>query len=201
MEEKTGGKPLSEKAVQAIEGLDSLSRGLDDLKRTFKDEYAGLGVFGTFADLSLELKRRGLGGEAAQGAIAWWAKYQQLQAPNRHALFGATLTGNELKNYQSYTAKASDSPDTVRTMLQNQIDFTKGTAQDRINAFELQGYKVGRVAPRDFSSTYNAPQAAQPMEQPQAPAQKTVVRTGTVTSGPNKGKQVIEYSDGTREYK
>jgi hypothetical protein len=28
---------------------------------------------------------------------------------------------------------------------------------------------------------------------------KTIVRTGTVQSGPDKGKKVIEYSDGTRE--
>jgi hypothetical protein len=31
------------------------------------------------------------------------------------------------------------------------------------------------------------------------PATRTVVRTGTVQSGPDKGKKVIEYSDGTRE--
>jgi hypothetical protein len=28
---------------------------------------------------------------------------------------------------------------------------------------------------------------------------KTIVRTGTIQSGPDKGKKVIEYSDGTRE--
>lgn len=33
-----------------------------------------------------------------------------------------------------------------------------------------------------------------------APAQKTIARQGIVNSGPNKGKKVIEYSDGTREY-
>lgn len=32
-------------------------------------------------------------------------------------------------------------------------------------------------------------------------SQKQVVRSGTVSSGPNKGKKVIEYSDGSREYK
>jgi hypothetical protein len=30
---------------------------------------------------------------------------------------------------------------------------------------------------------------------------KTVVRTGTVSSGPNAGKTIVEYSDGSREYK
>lgn len=33
------------------------------------------------------------------------------------------------------------------------------------------------------------------------PAEKTIARQGTVTSGPNKGKRLIEYSDGTKEYK
>jgi hypothetical protein len=32
-------------------------------------------------------------------------------------------------------------------------------------------------------------------------AGRTVVREGTVNSGPNAGKRVIEYSDGTKEYK
>lgn len=45
-----------------------------------------------------------------------------------------------------------------------------------------------------------------PPEDKSAPAAtategKTVKRTGTVTSGPNAGKQVIEYTDGTREFK
>lgn len=43
-----------------------------------------------------------------------------------------------------------------------------------------------------------------PEDKETAPAegekQKTVVRTGTVKSGPNAGKRVIEYSDGTREF-
>jgi hypothetical protein len=33
------------------------------------------------------------------------------------------------------------------------------------------------------------------------PAEKTVKRTGTITAGPNAGKKVIEYSDGTQEIK
>jgi hypothetical protein len=43
-----------------------------------------------------------------------------------------------------------------------------------------------------------------PEDKETAPAaeegKKTVVRTGTVKSGPNAGKRVIEYSDGTREF-
>jgi len=33
------------------------------------------------------------------------------------------------------------------------------------------------------------------------PPAKTVTRTGKITSGPNKGKTVTEFSDGTQEIK
>jgi len=46
-----------------------------------------------------------------------------------------------------------------------------------------------------------APQASKPsgVAAARAPSTRTIVRTGTVQSGPDKGRKVIEYSDGTRE--
>jgi hypothetical protein len=46
----------------------------------------------------------------------------------------------------------------------------------------------------------NESYAVSASEQPAAGG-KTIVRQGTVNSGPNAGKRVIEYSDGTKEYK
>ena len=148
------GKPMKEKDTVQLEGLYSLADQLRQLEKEFKDEYASLGVFGVGSDLSLEAKRR-FGDKEGEKAAQWWAKYQRLQAPNRHALFGATLTGNELKNYQSFTAKTSDAPSFVRTMLQDQADYSEGTAQSRVRAFEQTGYKVPELGrPRNFLGTY-----------------------------------------------
>jgi len=158
------GKPLKESELSKIEGLQSLSTDLQKLKSEFKDEYASLGLLGFGADLSYEAKRR-LGDEEGRKAVQWWSKYERLQAPNRHALFGATLTGNELKNYQSFTAKKSDDPSVVRDMVQDQIDYTKGTADNRKFAYESAGYKVPEIAkPRSFVDTYGGgvtPQSAE----------------------------------------
>jgi hypothetical protein len=46
-----------------------------------------------------------------------------------------------------------------------------------------------------------APQASKPsgVAAARASSTRTIVRTGTVQSGPDKGRKVIEYSDGTRE--
>ena len=145
-------KPIKEKDVIAIQGLNTFAEGLKDLQRTFKPEYAGLGVLGFGAELQYEAMRR-LGQEEGQKAVAWWSKYERLQAPNRHALFGATLTGNELKNYQSFTAKKSDNPEVVKNMITDQINFIGSEADKRSSALEDAGYRVPRVS-IDYHSTY-----------------------------------------------
>jgi hypothetical protein len=156
---KDAGKPLKDKEINSITGLESLASGLTKLKDTFKPGYASLGIFGVGADLEAEALRR-FGNEEGRKAIAWWSSYQRLQAPNRHALFGATLTGNELKNYQEFTAKKSDQFLVVKDFLQDQIDYTLGTAGQRRRAFESAGYRLPDAEPVDFATTYeNKPTA------------------------------------------
>ena len=152
-EQRGQGKALPEKQVTQITGLTSLANELRQLEKDFKPEYASLGVLGFGSDLSLEAKRR-LGSAEGAKAVQWWSKYNRLQAPNRHALFGATLTGNELKNYQSFTAKTSDAPNIVRQMLLDQADYSDGTAMERTLSFERSGYRVPDVKPTEFLGTY-----------------------------------------------
>ena len=154
---RDAGKPLKDKEINSITGLESLASGLMNLKNNFKPEYASLGLFGFGADLEAEALRR-FGSEEGRKAISWWSSYQRLQAPNRHALFGATLTGNELKNYQEFTAKKSDQPKVVANMIQDQIDYTLDTAGQRRRAFESAGYRLPDNQPVSFTDTYgNAP--------------------------------------------
>jgi hypothetical protein len=150
---RDAGKPLKDKEINSITGLESLASGLTKLKDTFKPGYASLGLFGVGADLEAEALRR-FGNEEGRKAVAWWSSYQRLQAPNRHALFGATLTGNELKNYQEFTAKKSDQFLVVKDFLQDQIDYTLGTAGQRRRAFESAGYRLPDAEPVDFTATY-----------------------------------------------
>jgi len=149
------GEKLSATKEKKIDGLNSITSGLDKLKKDFKPEYAGLGVFGFGADLELEAARRGLGKKEANDAARWWGRYNQYQAPNRHALFGATLTGNELKNYQSFTAKPSDSAQTVRGFIDDQINYSK----DILDVTAPAGYKP-KAKPEDYESTFGAPSTA-----------------------------------------
>jgi hypothetical protein len=148
------GKALSDKQAREVEGLDSLSKGLEKLRKDFKPEFASLGVLGFGADMEFEAKRR-LGDKKGQEAISWWSRYERFQAPNRHALFGATLTGNELKNYQSFTAKKSDSPETVKTFLDDQIAYSNSVGNNKKMVYEAAGYKVPEAKARDFVESFS----------------------------------------------
>ena len=165
--QKAGGKQLGATDVTKIQGLDSLANSLEKQLASFKPEYASLGLFGLGAEMELEAKRRfgdALGGKYAKETVAWWSKYQQLQAPNRHALYGATLTGNELTNYRSYTAKPSDNPDVVQNFLKDQIAYSKSMAADKRASLQSAGYKVPEIVKSDFLSNYESTGKKMPEE-------------------------------------
>ena len=193
-EMKTGGgagKPLPAKEVSAVEGLSSLSDSLKKLEQDFKPEFASMGLLGFGAEAQLEATRR-LGGKKAQEAISWWSRYNRLQAPNRHALFGATLTGNELKNFQSFTAKPSDSAETVKTMLRDQADYSDATARQKTMQYESAGYRVPQLRQVNFEQTYGGGNQA-PTTQGQ-PSGGTYQINQIITKG-NKKYRITGLSD------
>jgi hypothetical protein len=185
------GKPLPAKELSAVEGLSSLSDSLKKLEADFKPEFASMGVLGFGAEMQLEATRR-LGGKKAQEAISWWSRYNRLQAPNRHALFGATLTGNELKNYQSFTAKPSDSAETVKTMLRDQADYSEATSRQKAMQYESAGYRVPQLRQVNFEQTYSGGGQA-PAAQPQQGGGR--YQMGQVITKGNKQYRVVGLSN------
>lgn len=194
---KATGKPLKGKDLNDVVGLDSMAVGLRKLQQDFKPEYAGLGLLGFGAELEYEAMRR-FGTEEGQKAIRWWSEYNRLQAPNRHALFGATLTGNELKNYQEFTAKKSDNPNVVLNQVADQLAYTEGLSRQRKRSYESAGYTVPKMeeAP-SFSNTYGepTPTAAPGGTMPEAGG------AGTAAPKPQKYKVDQVITVGNKKYK
>jgi hypothetical protein len=81
-------------------------------------------------------------------------------------LFGATLTGNELKNYLSFTAKPSDSAQTVRGFIDDQLNYSK----DILDLTAPAGYKP-KAKPEDYESTFAA---TSPVPQPMQSQQPSI---------------------------
>jgi hypothetical protein len=139
----------------------------------------------------LEAMRR-LGGKKAQEAISWWSRYERLQAPNRHALFGATLTGNELENYKKFTTRPSDNAEIVKNMLRDQADYSEATARQKTMQFESAGYRVPQLSQVNFEKTYTGGEQV-PAAQPQQGGSKYEINQ-IITKG-NKRYRVIGLSD------
>ena len=114
---------------------------------------------------------------------------------------GKAVTGGEaLRNY----GVVPQPGDSQQQML-NKLDGMERRVGQKISA--MQGlYNVpdisGRMAPGTPTMINpNENYAVSASEQPSSTGGKTIVRQGTVQSGPNAGKRVIEYSDGSKEYK
>lgn len=113
---------------------------------------------------------------------------------------GKAVTGGEaLRNY----GVVPQPGDSQQQML-NKLDGMERRVGQKINA--MRGlYNAPDIS---GSLTPGTPTMVNPnenysvrtSEQPAAGGGRTIVRQGTVSSGPNAGKRVIEYSDGTKEY-
>lgn len=143
---------------------------------------------------------------------------------------GAAISPSEFANAeQQYFPQPGDSESVIALKQQNRLTAMHGMAREAGNAYhppanivppELRRAPSGqgagadealRMARNDLAN--RVPRAAVEarlvaqgidpalIDAAARPAAKTVAKTGTVNDGPNKGKTVIVYSDGTREYR
>lgn len=130
----------------------------------------------------LDNLRNALIAKPGQSYIAQLQKMGELrqivEAASEAALVNPALSDEQKAQVQASVGK-----------LQQFIPFT-GTD---VSKFSVYAKKNPNVQFKDWLKV-NGSQAGKDME-------RTVVRSGKVTTGPNAGKTVVEYSDGTREYK
>jgi len=113
---------------------------------------------------------------------------------------GKAVTGTEaLRNY----GVVPQPGDSQQQML-NKLDGMERRVGQKINAirglYNAPDISGSLTAGTPTMVNPNENYAVSASEQPAAGG-RTIVRQGTVQSGENKGKRVIEYSDGTKEYK
>jgi hypothetical protein len=100
------------------------------------------------------------------------------------------------------SAKQIDSNAELKLWLSTATDPTKSyeaniaALQNIENLYGVTALEKQVTAPNFDNKPANPNNPAKP-----AATAKTVVRTGEVKSGPNKGKKIVEYSDGTTEYR
>ena len=129
-------------AYQRVQGFDKAAKKLENLYATFKPEYASMGLpFGVGAEYALEAKAR-IGGEKNEEAYKWWSELKSMQAKDRKDLFGATLTNNEQKSWNSFNANENQAEGIIKANLEKYIREARNSANDSRTFLEEFGHPV-----------------------------------------------------------
>jgi hypothetical protein len=201
-----GGLKMPAKLQEAYIADNQLRVDIGSLKNQLQD-----------AELVQQIKQYGVESFLSEEGGKAISQVMQRQMPDKLAKFltevrdmrnnyyltisGKAVTGGEaLRNY----GVVPQPGDSQQQML-NKLDGMERRVGQKINAMR------GLYNAPDISGTMspgtptmvnpNESYAVSASEQPAAAGGRTIVREGTVQSGPNAGKRVIEYSDGTKEYK
>lgn len=195
-EEAKGLKPLPTSLQKAedtdlatIQSTTSLSENIDRPLQTLKDGTLKLGIGQNFANMA----KNALGRSDPQSqAFADLERSVQAATNIKVSAEKGVQTDRDVLRFAKELEAAFGKNDT-KVMIQALENFKKAALADAENKKKLINSR--RKSQNAGEYDFNLLGTSTPK------AEKTVVRTGTVQSGPNAGKQVIEYSDGTREYK
>ena len=104
---------LSPKERGEVRGINNLSDEIQRLKDTFKPEFANFGA-DVVGDTAAKFQAR----FASNPDMAnWWRRYENVALPERHSMFGATLTGNEAKSWRKASIGAGSSTDEILSWI------------------------------------------------------------------------------------
>lgn len=136
------GKPLTNAQEKAALELGSNRSTLQRLTNDFKDDYAG--------DLRSTIQRKAgefLGGAAPQSTqdmTRWWSDQAMFdELPQRHELFGATLTAGEKSSWANAAINPSMSPAKIRERLATRAKIYDD-AEARMRGSAVAGGKSGK---------------------------------------------------------
>jgi hypothetical protein len=153
------GRPLVGSEERPLTELATQRDILDKLIGSYKDEFAsGFGPLGEAkmmasrqAGGALEAGARmlpkSLGGKAAQDSLEntrkmneWFAEYRrQIENPQRHALFGATLTGNEKEEWNKTAVTTGMEARTVKEKLARQKQIIENELKKKADVYRQKG--------------------------------------------------------------
>ena len=104
---------LSPKERGEVRGINNLTDEIQRLKDTFKPEFANFGA-DVVGDTAAKFQAR----FASNPDMAnWWRRYENVALPERHSMFGATLTGNEAKSWRKASIGAGSSTNEILSWI------------------------------------------------------------------------------------
>lgn len=136
-------KPIPRQVVQDLEKSREVATATQNLANAFKSKYANKGLVGFGSELSLDAAARlGIDKET----VLFWKDYRKMvEIVERHAKFGASLSGAEKKSWDSADISPGMDADIIRRNLATRTkianDFLANQAADYADA----GYGDARI--------------------------------------------------------
>jgi len=202
------GGPADMKTQAKVAGAGDVSTEIIKLKDSYDKLFKGGGItdpsLSGYKNIVAKASTTPLGQCVASTFGTQNATERDKISQSRPLLMGAIMRATGM------SAKAIDSNAELKLWLATATDPTKSyeanieALQNIENLYGLTALERQAVVPNFNPNKPNepsAPNAPNAPTKPNAPTAKTIVRSGEVQSGPNKGKRIIEYSDGTKEYK
>ena len=139
---------LSPKERGEVRGINNLSDEIQRLKDTFKPEFVNFGT-DVVGDVASKVQSR----IANNPEMAnWWRRYENVALPERHSMFGATLTGNEAKSWRKASIGTGSSTAEVLSWitdkekaLTNKLADYEMTATSRPSQPTQSQYQIGQI--------------------------------------------------------
>ena len=202
------GGPADMKTQAKVAGAGDVSTEIIKLKDSYDKLFKGGGItdpsLSGYKNLVAKASTTPLGQGFASTFGTQNATERDKISQSRPLLMGAIMRATGM------SAKAIDSNAELKLWLATATDPTKSyeanieALQNIENLYGVTALERQAVAPTfnpNKPNTQNAPSAPNTPSAPNAQSAKTVVKTGTVQDGPNKGKKAVQYSDGTVEIK
>jgi len=154
----------------------------DALEKSFDDKYAGKVMFGP---TGTEIRSR-IGGD--ENRVNWWKTFKSIDAKLRHELFGATLTSNEQRAWDSITVNENSTPKTIKTAIQTRVQLAKNAFSRELKSYEKVGYDVSDFSNIEPAGEITPTEQATPQKTTNAPSVGTVSK-GYVFKGGDPSKK------------
>jgi len=104
---------LSPKERGEVRGINNLSDEIQRLKDTFKPDFVNF-KFDVMGDVAAKFRSR-ISDDPAMAE--WWRRYENVALPERHAMFGATLTGKEQESWRKASIGTGNSTKEVLSWI------------------------------------------------------------------------------------
>ena len=129
-------------------GIENLDYAVEELRRTFKPEYANM-KFDTIGQAKAMFDERI---RSNPEMAEWWRRYENVALPERHAMFGATLTAGERESWR----RASIGPGNSTAAIEGWLNDKKNILGRKFKQFEdlntIRNNPSSEVDPLDIMS-------------------------------------------------